>query len=391
MDLLVDYFTRLSLGEWILIACFLLFFIIQILFYLIVYRKPYVYSRKRKNISYPDGELPSVSVIISAKNNSEELEKNLPFILEQDHPDFEVVVINCGSTDDTDIVLKAAEQKYDNLYHTFVPPEADDINEKKLALTLGIKAAKNDVLLFTESYCRPCTKNWIREYGNEFAQGKDIVLGYCKLIFGKKRFMRRFVRYDNFIQHLKFLSMAIAGKPFMGIGRNMAYKKEIFFENRGFSSILHIDGGEDDLYINRISKNKKTGVVVSEDSMTETDSVENFSTWRALKSNYLYTKQFYKGFSAGLFGLETFSKYMFYLFFIAATAYSIYSVNYILLGFTVLLLILRLITQLIIINKNSKLFDAGKYHINLLFLDIYQPINNNRFRKYANRRNRLRR
>lgn len=391
MDFLYNYFAHFSMVEWIVGILFLLFFIIQLFFYIVIIRKPYQHNKIKNDSFIVNEELPSVSVIISTKNDSAELKKNLPYILDQDYPNFEVVVVNSGSTDDTDIVLKAAEQKYSNLYHTFIPEGADEINEKKLALTLGIKAAKNDVLLFTEAYCKPVSNNWIKEYGKEFAHGYDIVLGYCNLIFNKKRRLQRFIRYDNLIQHLKLLSLAIVGKPFMGIGRNMAYRKEVFFDNKGFSSILHYDGGEDDLYINRIAKKRKTGVVVSKNSMTETNSVENFTTWRSLKSKYLYSKQFYKGSSSRIFGFETFSKYSFFILFISIIVISFYTFNYILSGLALSLFIIRLIVQLIIINKNSKLFDAGSYHINLMFYDIFQPLNNRRFRKYANRRNRYRR
>lgn len=391
MDSIFSALPHFSMIEWILTGSLFLFFLIQLFFYLSVYRKPYLYEKKRKRSIVPDEELPGISVIISSKNNSEELEKNLPFFFEQDYPNFEVIVINSGSSDETDMVLKAAELKYPRLYHTYVPAEADEINEKKLALTLGIKAAKNDILLFTESYCRPCSRLWIKEYGKEFLDGKEIVLGYSKLLIRKNVHMRNFIIFDNLIHHLKFLSMAIAHKPFMGIGRNMAYKKELFFKNKGFSQVLSIDGGEDDLYINRIARRSITGVVISPESITETDSVDNFSTWRALKSKYLYTKQFYEGFPSRVFGCETFSKYVFYTVFIAATALGIVWHNYLLLLFTFLLFAIRYLVQLAVINKNSHLFRAGRYHINLIFFDIFQPFNNLQFRKYANRRNGLRR
>src|SRR5690606_328981 len=109
-------------------------------------------------------------------------------------------------------------------------------------------------------------------------------LGFSRLIIPKKVAMRKFILFDNLIHQIKFLSMAIMHKPFMGIGRNMAYKKELFFANKGFSAILNKEGGEDDLYINRIAPGKDTGVVISPDSMTETASVDNFFTWRSLKS-----------------------------------------------------------------------------------------------------------
>ena len=391
MNTLISYVDSLSLIDWILGGTLLFFFLIQLFFYLFFYRKPAIYERKRKETSVSTEELPGISVIITSKNNSEELEKNLPFILEQDYPLFEVIVVNCGSTDETDMVLKAAGIKYPHLYHTFVPAEADSINERKLALTLGIKAAKYDLLLFTESFCKPCTSQWIKTYGREFANGRDIVLGFNKINISKKVPSRKFILYDNLIHHLKFLSMAIWHKPFMGIGRNMAYKKELFFTNKGFSSILHIDGGEDDLYVNRIAPGTNTGVVLSPDSLTETSGVTNFFIWRSLKSKHLYTKQFYKGFSTHLFGWESFSKYFFYAALTGCAIRGIATPVYPLLAVTLLLFLVRYVIQFRVINRNSRLFDGIIYHLQLIPFDLFQPFNNLRFRRYANKRNNLRR
>lgn len=382
---------QLTQTEWILGSTLLLCFLIQLFFWLFFYKRPYSYQKKQKEPSVSDEMLPAISVIVTSKNSAEELARNLPFIIEQDYPNFEVIVVNRGSTDDTDMVLKAAEQKYPRLYHTYVPAGADGINEKKLALTLGIKAAKNDYLLFTEAYCRPCSKQWIKEYGKEFTQGKEVILGLSRLEISPKTALRGFMLYDNLIHHLKFLSMAILRKPFMGIGRNLAYKKELFFKNKGFSSILNLEGGEDDLYINRIAPEKNIGVVLSKESLTETDSVKHFSMWRTLKSGYLYSKQYYKGFFFRLFGLETLSKYLFYLSSICVIALGITTDNHILTAFSLLLLVIRYVVQWRIITLNSRLFGAGKYHINLPFYDIFQPLNNTCFRRYAAKRNRSRR
>ena len=380
-----------SLSFWIILGAILLFFIIQLIYYLLVYKKPYAYEHKRDKTQQISSDLPPFSVIIASKNESENLAKYLPSILEQDYPDFEVIVVNMGSTDETDVLLKALNQKYSNLYHTYVPAGAEDLNEKKLALTIGIKAAKNDIVLFTEAYCVPASDKWIREFAVEFSKGKDVVLGFCKLEIGKKVAMRKFILYDNMVQGLKYLSLAILGKPFMGIGRNLAYKKEIFFEKKGFSSVLNIEAGEDDLYINKIAKEKNVGVVVSPESMTQSDVVNNFFTWRALKSKYLYTKQFYKGASPFIFGFETFSKYLFYLSVVAGIVYGALYENYLLIALSVVFLIVRFILQLNVIGKNNRLFGAGKFHVNLLFFDIFQPFNNFRFRKYANKRNKPKR
>jgi len=391
MDHIYLLVSGLSLTEWILGGVLLFFFLLQVLVYLVVYNSPYRHHKKQQTSPLQDDELPPISVIIPSKNNSEELAKNLPHIMEQDYPNFEVIVVNSGSTDETDMVLKAAALKYPHLYHTYVPDEAESINEKKLALTIGIKAAKHEHLLFTEAYCVPCSLNWIREYGNAFAQNMDIVLGFSRLAIDKKAGMRGFIRYDNFMHHLKFLSMALLKIPYMGIGRNLAYRKDLFFKHKGFSSILHIDGGEDDLFINRIASGVRTGVVLSPESMTETHGIDSFFTWRSLKSKYLYTKQYYRGVAPRILSLESFSRYAFYLLFSAAVVMSLFSGSRLITGTALLLFLVRYGMQLWVINRTSKLVDGTRYHINLLLYDLFHPFNNFRFRRYANRKTRYRR
>lgn len=391
----MEYFSllvsRLSLTEWILGGLLLFFFLVQLFFYLVVYYKPYRHEKKQGSATVPEDALPPVSVIIPSKNNSEELALNLPFILEQDYPQYEVIVVNSGSTDETDMVLKAAGMKYPHLYHTYVPKEADSVNEKKLALTIGIKAAKYEQLLFTEAYCKPCSSGWIREYGKAFASGKEILLGFNRLTIGKKVHMRRFIRFDNLIHHLKFLSMALLGKPYMGVCRNMGYSKELFYRHKGFSSILHIDGGEDDLFINRIAKGARTGVMLSPESITETHGIDSFFTWRSLKSKYLYTKQFYKGVAPHLMRMEIVTRYIFYLILATSITLSLTTASWLLTGFTLLLFLVRYGVMSRVLKRTSRLLDGGGYHLHLLLYDLFQPFNNFRFRQYANKRNRYHR
>lgn len=391
MDISQLFHFDFSIPFWIISGAVVLFFIVESVYYLFIYKSPYSYERKRDKTQTTADNLPPVSVVIVSKNESENLARYLPVILEQDYPHFEVIVVNMGSTDETDVLLKALNQQYPHLYHTYVPAEAEDVNEKKLALTLGIKAAKNDVLLFTEAYCVPSSDQWIREFAVEFSKGKEVVLGFCTLKIDKRVAMRKFILYDNMVHGLKYLSLAVLGKPFMGISRNLAYKREIFFEEKGFSSVLSIEGGEDDLFINSIAKKKRIGVAISPESMTQSDVVNNFLTWRSLKSGYLYTKQFYKGASSLIFGWETFSKYCFYLSSIAGIVYGSVFRNYPLLALSIVLLTVRFVIQLDVINKSGRLFGAGKFHLNLLFFDLFQPFNNFRFRKFVDKRNKSRR
>lgn len=388
MDLIKLISSDLSLTFWIIVGLLFVLFVFQLFYYIFILKKPYSYEYKR-NMNVPnDSDFPSVSVVIVSKNESDNLANNLPSILDQDYPDFEVIVVNMGSTDETDMLLEGLSLKYSNLYHTFVPSEAENINEKKLALTLGIKAAKNDVLLFTEAYCQPVSNKWIQEYAQQFNNGYEIVLGFNRVDINKKFPMRRFIKFDNLIHHVKFLSLAILKKPFMGLNRNLAYKRSVFFDVKGFSSVLSFEDGEDDLFINRIAKGRKVGVVLSTESITKTEIVTNYSIWRNLKSKYLYSKRFYNGFSSKFFAFESFTKYLFYIASLLCIIYGVYFQNFSLVFISSMLFIVRFIIVLDTINKLNKIFDVNKIHINLILYELFQPLSNYKIRRRIKKRKR---
>ena len=390
MDILSNIFD-LSLIVWIIIGVYLSSFFIQLIYYLYLFRQPYRYASKHNNDT--DNQLskikkPGISIIITAKNEAGNLRSNLPAILEQDYPNFQVVVVNNGSTDSTDEVLNEMRNKYSSkIYTTYIPVDSEAVNDKKLALTIGIKAAKHDILLFTEADTKPLTKKWVYEYAQEFMNGKDVVLGGCQLKIDKGLY-KKLILFGNLMFGIKYLSMALIKKPYMGIERNMAYRKSLFFENKGFSSILNIEYGEDNLFINKIATNKNTSVVVSEESMVESDVVEHLSTWRTIKGKYLITKPHLKGYGDKVLSFEVFSRYIFYILLAFLCVLGILQHAIILIVIALTLFVIRFIVQLIVINKNSKLYNSGKYFFSLPFLDIFTPILNNQFLNYEKKRNR---
>ena len=145
-------------AELILLSAAGILFIIQLIYYFGLYNRIHVRNKTvRKEETHFSRELPPLSVILCARNEADNLRKILPAILEQDYPQFEVIVINDASTDETEDVLGYMEEKYPHLYHSFTPDSARYISHKKLALTLGIKASKHDWLVFTETNCMPAS------------------------------------------------------------------------------------------------------------------------------------------------------------------------------------------------------------------------------------------
>lgn len=379
-----------SLYEWILIGLYFFFFVVQLIYYLFLFRKPYRYHSKNKNDvskQLSDADYPGISIIITAENEAENLRKNLPAILEQDYPNFQVVVVNNSSTDNTEEVLNELKNLYaPKLYITYIPIDSETINNKKLALTIGIKASEHDILLFTEPDSKPFSNKWVYEYAKEFMNGKDIVLGGCQLKKSNS-FFQKLILFGNLTFGIKYLSMALIKKPYMGIERNMAYRKRLFYENKGFSSILNIEYGEDNLFINKIANKNNTAIVISPESMVETDIIDRLSTWRAIKGKYLITKKHLIGYEDKILSFEVVSRYAFYLLFVTLCLTGLLNSSLGLLLLGIALFLIRYIVQLIVINKNSKLYNSGKYFLTIPIFDLLIPIVNYQFLNYKKKRN----
>ncbi len=388
MDIISSIYT-ISIAEWIIIILYLIFFIVQLTFYLYLFRKPYLYAKKQSaekdTPTNSDKELPGISVIITAKNEAENLRENLPSILNQEYHNFQVIVVDNASTDSTADVLDDFRSKHPNLHVTFLPIGYNAANNKKLALTLGIKAAKHDILLFTEPDIKPLSNKWVHEYAKSFDKEKDIVLGSCQLDIGKSLF-KKYILFDNLMSGIRYTSMAIANKPYMGIGRNMGFRKKLFFDNKGFSSLLNMENGEDNIFINRITTKENTTVTLSLQSMVVSNVIDGISSWRSVKTNYLTTRKYYKGNTAKLLSFEIFSRYAFYMLLATLCIIGILSSTIAITIVAILLFAIRYSVQLVVVNKNSKVYNAGGFYFTVPLFDIIKPIVNHLFLKRETRR-----
>lgn len=376
MEQFLSYFTLDVIGIALLSTLLIMLFI-QIYFYLAYYKKPLSYLKQIADTHKEITPLPSVSVIIVAKDESENLAKCLPSILNQDYPDYEVIVVNDGSTDESEFLLKNLKREYPFLYSTFSP--YSDVNEtiqnKVLPLTIGIKAARKDILLFTEADSLPMTNQWIKSMVHSLAN-KDIVVGYSRFTVGED-FSNKTALFDNLIFTLQYMSMAIKDKPFAGLYKNLAYRKHLFFDNKGFSATLNYDNAEE-VFVNYIMTDNNTAIALSQDSYVSTE-LDNFSHWRKIKTAYSRAKFNFKGFTGGIFSLETLSRYLFYILTIASIVYSIVSQLWVYLGAAILLFIIRYIIQIVVLNKASDHFLTNRFHLSLPFLDLIQAYYNSYF------------
>lgn len=341
-------------------------FIHQIYFYLRYLRLGgKVTSQTDSNV-----QLPAVSVIVCAHNEYDNLQDYLSILLEQDYPCYEVIVVDDSSEDGSDLLLERWSRQYGNLYHTFVPRGARVLSNKKLALTIGIKAAHHDYLLLTDADCRPESKHWIREMMKGFSNEQtELVLGFSPY-FEKSDLLNHLIGYDTLFNGLQYMGMARAGKPYMGVGRNLAYKRETFFSVGGFKGLLGNRAGDDDLFVNRIANAANTVVVNNPNSIVWSVPKTTWREWFHQKRRHLSVSPQYRTRSKIQVTLEPLSRGIFYACVLASAIVG--SIE--LISIALALFLLRLLVQLIIINVSARRLNMRGYSLGLIAYDIILPL-----------------
>ena len=273
--------------------------LIQLIYYGFVFLK---FSFKEYTI--PTAKNIPVSVIICAKNEADNLRLNLPSIIHQDYASFEIVLIDDNSSDETLEVMEEFAQQHSNIKIVKVKPIDKFWGNKKYALTLGIKAASHNFLLFTDADCKVQSNQWIKLMSAHFSKSKSIVLGYGAYEKKKNSFLNKLIRFETLLTAVQYFSYANLGTPYMGVGRNLAYRKDTFFEVSGFMSHMHIKSGDDDLFVNQAANSHNVAVCNSLESFTYSQPKKNLKSWLKQKRRHVSTAKFYKAkhkFALGLF------------------------------------------------------------------------------------------
>lgn len=235
-----------------------------------------------------------VSVIVCARNAINELPKIIKDILEQEYSKFELVLVNDRSNDDTYSYLLEEVKKYDNLKVVTIEHKPELMDAKKYAITLGIKAAKYDQLLFTDADCDIHSTKWLETMASGFTnQETSIVLG-ASLIKGGKNLVAHFARYESLLTAIYSLGFAMLKMPYMGVGRNLGYRKDLFLKNKGFNTIMNITGGDDDLFVNKHANSKNVQVIIGEDSLIYTTPKPSWSSFFTQKLRHLSVGKKYR-------------------------------------------------------------------------------------------------
>ena len=307
----------------------------QLLYFLLIFTK-WSFSKNEINLNtkYP------ISVVVCGYNEASYWQKLVDKLLQQDYPNYEIVLVDDQSSDNTKFIFNQWEN-HPKIKLVRINQEIKKGVGKKFALTLGIKATKYEHLLLTDADCLPTSNQWISKMAGCFSEDKQIVLGYGAYE-KRKGLLNKLIRFDTFQVALQYFSYALLGIPYMGVGRNLAYKKSLFFDNKGFASHIHIPSGDDDLFIQEVANKNNVAIMDSYKSKTISVPSETFKQWIHQKSRHLSTSKFYKKkhqFLLAIFGL---SKALFWLTFILMLSLQV-AIKWALIIFFVRLLVQALV------------------------------------------------
>lgn len=346
------FFNRLS---FIVLLCFGITFIIQLIYHWCVFSKLAFYKKKDKTKS--DDQLEPVSVVVCARDAYEYLQDLIPVLLTQDYPDYEIVIVNDCSEDETEEWLKDIERREPKIKPVQLRQHLNFFNGKKFPLSMGIKSAKNDLIVLTDVNCLPTNSQWLRSVVHSYGNNTEVVIGYSPY-FNKKGVFNQIMRFDAVQYAMQYLSAALNKHPYMGIGTNLSYRKELFYRYKGFTSHYTTSVGDDDLFISQVAKGKNTEILIDAENAILTTPPHKFGMWAHIKSSRYSTIPQYDVKAKASSALFTWSHFLFYASFIAlmllkpAFALSIGAMYYI--PILVFFFLLRYGSQMIIYHGATK-------------------------------------
>ena len=357
-------------------AIVLAFIMLATMIYLCLYYGLYYFRTGRWHLknggsdNNDDSKLPPVSVVLTAHNDAEWLKENLVYLLEQEYPDFEVVVVNYLSSDESDSVLKLLKEYYP---HLKIVPFLEDVNlfqGKKYPLSIGIKSAKNDILMLADPECTPKNLRWLRGMVAGYGEGTEIVLGYCG-VKPTKTLLGWLQQYDALAYGAQYIGSALLGYPYTGSGRNLSYRRSFFFKNGAFISHYDVADGSDDLFVYQNATRKNTAVCIDSDAVLTADPERSYADWRTERRHRVGTRNRHKLLHRLL---ESAPTWLAVLFYAAAVLLLVQGV----LPWPVVAaaLVMKIAWQTVCFRQLAKRFDGGLVYLAAPVFEIYFIIAN---------------
>ena len=366
-----------EIGNWelCLLGVLLLAFVYEVYFYA---RYMWVRKKDERSAVADDGEKPGVSVVVCARNEGYNLRPYIQSLLTQDYPLYEVIIVNDGSEDDTQTVIDEYAALDKRVKTTFVPIGARVRSTKKLGLTLAAKAAQYDYLLLTDADCRPESIHWISSMMEGFGNGErlavsgeriEVVLGYGAY-FSEDSLLNEVIQYDTLFNGVHYLGAAATGKPYMGVGRNLAYRKETFFEHGGFSDLMTEGAGDDDLFVNKVATKHNTAIVCTPESVTWSVPKRTWKSWLQQKRRHLSVSGAYNTRSKGHLMREPLARGVFYLLFVVLMVIG----SPLVMSAAFVLFLLRMLLLMSMLDVSARRLGQPQMGVEVVWFDMLLPV-----------------
>ena len=302
------FFNYKSLS-FIILCIFGLAWLVQMLYFWGLFSRLAFFKKKKYDNDKPNYE--PVSVIVCAKDAYEYLLDLVPRILSQDYPDFELVIVNDCSTDETKDYLKELVDRHPDVNVVTLEQSLNFFHGKKFPLSMGIKSAKHDLLLLTDADCLPENDQWIKGMVSAYRKNTEVVLGYGPY-FTRKGLLNKLIRFDTLYTAIQYLSMALAKMPYMGVGRNLSYHRDLFYKNKGFTSHYNIPSGDDDIFVSQVANKKNTRIFIDPNCRVESEPKHSFGSWIRQKRRHYSTANMYKPLTNRILGTLLASRFFYY-------------------------------------------------------------------------------
>ena len=353
------------ISEHISVFIFCFFLLVQLFFYWIIFAR--FAFHKPKSISYSEEE--GVSVVLCVKNEAHLLKRYLRSVLEQNYSNYEVIVVNDNSDDETDSLLKEYQNIYPHLKPINISTNQVNVLEKKMSLAIGIKSAKNEIILITDVDSVPKSSNWVKEMAKHYITERYIVLGYAGYE-RKNNALNTLIRYDNVHTTLRYFSHALVGQPYRGNARNLSYPRSLFLSNYNYILLYNSQVRDEDLFVNQIVNKKNTAIEYSKDAHIVSQQRQyTFHDWLEYKRLSERKGKYYKPKSTFLVGLYNFTGFFYYVSLLVAIIFLRNNFYYLIL--IVGLFMVRLASQWIIFGKSIRKLDEKALISKIPLLDIF--------------------
>ncbi len=350
---------------------FALITFLELLYYYILYAR-FAFKKPSKDPRESD-EMPPVSVIMVVRDAAAVLLKTLPRLLNQHYPCFELVIVNDKSQDDTKLLLLEYQQQYDNIHIVNLDTAKTSVRGNKYAMSIGVRCAKYDNIVFTDAECAPSSVHWLEQMAGRFTDRTHIVLGYSTYLKRKNPF-NRLLHFDTMFSAMQYFSLALAHSTYRGDHKNIGFTKELFYSQKGFAAHNHLVYGDEDIFISKAGKKCHTAITYSPDSHTVLQRPAQYSYWVHHKEGLLYTRKYNTFKNKFLLNVYSYINLLFYVSLVFAVLFTMH--NVVAVSIVVSIAFLRILSMYLVLGFSAKRLNEKQIIPALLVYDLIFSILN---------------